>query len=164
MRPTVAKTPHDQYFYPLIHRHFHHPSSSRRTMRTLFRNTAAVVLGAVVGGAVNMGIILLGPHIIPPPAGAILTTEEGLKQSMHLLGPQHFLMPFLAHALGTLVGAFIAGQIARTRRMLVAMIVGALNLIGGAFDVAMLPSPLWFSILDLVGAYIPTAYLGWRLG
>lgn len=27
----------------------------------------------------------------------------------------------------------------------------------------MLPSPTWFTILDLAGAYIPMAYLGGKL-
>jgi hypothetical protein len=30
--------------------------------------------------------------------------------------------------------------------------------------VIKLPSPLWFTILDLVGAYLPMAYIAWKLG
>ena len=35
-------------------------------------------------------------------------------------------------------------------------------LIGGAMDVMMLPSPQWFSITDLAGAYFPMAWLGYK--
>jgi hypothetical protein len=30
--------------------------------------------------------------------------------------------------------------------------------------VTILPSPLWFNIIDLVFAYFPMAFLGYRLG
>jgi len=40
--------------------------------------------------------------------------------------------------------------------------VGIMFLIGGAMDVMMLPSPQWFSITDLAGAYFPMACLGYK--
>ena len=46
---------------------------------------------------------MMSSSLIPPPEGADVTTLEGLKTSMHLFQPKHFLMPFLAHALGTLL-------------------------------------------------------------
>jgi threonine/homoserine/homoserine lactone efflux protein len=45
-----------------------------------------------------------------------------------------------------------------------ALTIGIVFLIGGIMNVMMLPSPLWFTILDLVGAYLPMAYLAWKLG
>ncbi len=75
-------------------------------MNSIIRNILAVVAGAVVGSLVNMGIIMISSSIIPPPDGADVTTMEGLKASMHLFQPRHFIMPFLAHALGTFAGAF----------------------------------------------------------
>ena len=44
-----------------------------------------------------------------------------------------------------------------------AWVVGAFFLIGGIAAVAMLPSPLWFTVVDLVFAYLPMAWLGYRL-
>jgi hypothetical protein len=41
-----------------------------------------------------------------------------------------------------------------------ALAIGFFFLIGGIMNVFMLPSPLWFTILDLAGAYIPMAWLG----
>ena len=51
-----------------------------------------------------MGLIMLSGKVIPPPAGSDVATMEGLKASLHLFEPKHFVFPFLAHALGTLVG------------------------------------------------------------
>ncbi|MDR9397724.1 hypothetical protein [Salibacter sp.] len=44
------------------------------------------------------------------------------------------------------------------------LIIGVFFLIGGIMNVYMLPSPMWFSIVDLVFAYIPMAVLGYRIG
>ncbi len=132
-------------------------------MNPILRNILAVVAGLIVGGAVNMGIITLSGSIIPPPNGADVTTMEGLKATMHLFEPKHFLMPFLAHALGTLVGALIAALIAASHKLRLALATGVVFLAGGIQMVMALPSPLWFSITDIVGAYIPMAYLGAKL-
>jgi hypothetical protein len=112
---------------------------------------------------VNMGIIMISGSIIPPPNGADVTTVEGLKASIHLFEPKHFIFPFLAHALGTFVGAWLAAWIAASHKMRFAIGIGILFLIGGITNVFLLPSPLWFNVLDLVGAYIPMAYLAGKL-
>lgn len=127
------------------------------------RNILAVITGAVIGSIVNMSIINVSGSIIPPPNGVDVTTMEGLKSTMHLFEPKHFLFPFLAHALGTFVGALIASLISLDRKMRSAMIVGGLFLVGGAMMVFQLPSPLWYSILDLGGAYLPMAYIAAKL-
>jgi hypothetical protein len=74
-------------------------------MGKIFRVLLAITLGLVIGSAVNMGLIMVSGKIIPPPADADVTTMEGLRASLHLFEPKHFVFPFLAHAFGTLVGA-----------------------------------------------------------
>ena len=132
-------------------------------MKPVFRNILAVILGIILGSAVNMGIIMISGLIIPPPEGADVTTSEGLTASMHLFEPRHFIMPFLAHAIGTFLGALATGAIAATYKMKLALGVGAWFLIGGIVTVFMLPSPVWFTILDLAAAYLPMGYLAGKL-
>lgn len=129
-----------------------------RTVRLIL----AVVVGFVAGSLVNMGLILVSGSVIPPPAGADVTTTEGLKASMHLFEPRHFLFPFLAHSVGTLVGAFVATLLTPGRTVGPALVVGLAFLCGGIASCFLLPSPLWFSVLDLL-AYLPAAWLGHRL-
>lgn len=129
----------------------------------IVRNILAVIIGIVLGSVVNMSLINISSFVIPPPNGVDVTTFEGLSASMHLFEPKHFLMPFLAHALGTFVGALAAALIAATHKMRFALSIGFLFLIGGAMNVFMLPSPLWFSALDLIVAYIPMAFLAAKL-
>ena len=135
-------------------------------MNPILKNILAVIAGALVGMAVNMALVQTGPMIIPPPEGADITTMEGLKETMHLFKPQNFIFPFLAHALGTLAGAFVAAKIAATHKMNIALGIGVFFLIGGIMMVYTVPPPTWFAVLDIVAAYIPMGYLGgkWAMG
>ncbi len=132
-------------------------------MHPVLRNVLAVIAGLIIGSIVNMLLINISGYVITPPQNADVTSMEGLKTTMHLFGPEHFLFPFLAHALGTLVGAFVAAKIATTNKIKFALAIGAFFFLGGAINAYMLPAPIWFLILDLAGAYFPMAYLGKKL-
>ena len=129
----------------------------------LVRNTAAVLAGLMAGGILNMALVSIGPHIIPPPAGGDITTMEGLGSTIHLFEPRHFIFPFLAHASGSLIGAWIAARFCATRPLACAMSVGALFLIGGAVMAFSLPEAVAFNVIDLVAAYLPMTWLGYSL-
>lgn len=133
-------------------------------MNPIVRNILAVLAGLIVGNLVNMGIVNMSGAFIPFPEGTDVNTIDGIKASFHLFEPKHFVFPFLAHALGTLAGAFVAARSAATNNKLIALGIGVFFLIGGiAMNLFMLPSPMWFTTLDLVVAYIPMGYLGWKL-
>lgn len=127
------------------------------------KNVLAVIAGIVIGGFVNMGLITISGSVIPPPAGVDVTDMESLKASMHLFEPRHFIFPFLAHAGGTFVGAFLAAFIAASHQMKFALAIGAFFLVGGITNAFLLPAPTWFIALDLIGAYLPMAWFGGTL-
>jgi hypothetical protein len=129
----------------------------------IVRNIIGVVAGILIGSFVNMYIVELGPQFFPLPAGVNLTTEEGLKAGMAYMQPEHFIAPFLAHAIGTLVATFIAALIAVDRRKIITRLISLLYLSGGAYMVAILPSPMWFNLLDLIVAYLPMGVIGYLL-
>ena len=128
-------------------------------MKNILINIVAVLVGLIVGSAVNMGVIMISGSVIPPPEGVDLSDMESLKANMHLFEFRHFIMPFIAHALGTFAGALLAGTIAASHKIKFAMAIGIFFLIGGITNVFMLPSSLWFTITDIAGAYIPMAWL-----
>ncbi|MBI2967660.1 MAG: hypothetical protein HYY40_07585 [Bacteroidetes bacterium] len=132
-------------------------------MNPIIKNILAIAAGAILGSGVNMGIIMISGSIIPPPDGTDITTMEGLKASMHLFQPKHFILPFLAHALGTFAGAFLSAIIAANHKMKFALGIGLFFLAGGIANTFMLPSPAWFTVLDLAGAYIPMGYIAAKL-
>ena len=129
----------------------------------IIKNILAVVLGIFIGGFVNMAIINNGASFIPPPEGVNPADIESIKENMYLYTPLHFIVPFLAHAIGTLVGAIIVSFVAVSHRMYLSIGIGVFFLIGGITMVVLLPSPMWFNILDLGLAYIPMGLLGWKI-
>lgn len=120
-----------------------------------------IILGLVIGGLVNYGIIILTSSL--SPRGVDSSDIESIKQNIQHYTPFHFLWPFLAHALGTLVGAFLALRWSKSKYNLPAYIVGGFFLVGGIMMVIQLPTPLWYSIIDLSFAYIPMAWLATKL-
>ena len=132
-------------------------------LNKIVRNVLAVITGIVLGSVVNMGIINLQYSFISLPEGVDVTNSESLKSSMHLFEPKHFIFPFLAHAIGTLWGAYLAAIIAASHKMNIALGIGIFFLIGGISMVFLIPSPIWFAILDLSLGYIPMGWLSGRL-
>lgn len=130
----------------------------------MLRSILAVVLGLVVGSVVNMGLVLLGSELIPPPPGVDVSNADSIAASIHLYQAKHFIAPLVAHALGTLVGAAIAYSIAINHRQRAAWAVGGIFLMGGSFAAFMISAPVWFLSADLVMAYMPMAWLGIKLG
>jgi len=128
-------------------------------MHPALKITLAVLAGVVVGSAVNMGLVLLGPMLIAPPPGVDMSDMDSFAAAVDEMGPQHFLFPFLAHALGTLSGAFLAYRLAPLARRRCAIGLGLFFLLGGIAAASMIPAPTWFIVLDLVAAYLPMAWL-----
>jgi hypothetical protein len=133
-------------------------------MPTILRNVLAVLAGIAIGGGVNMALITLSPSLIPPPAGVDVNSAESLGKAMHLFEPRHFVMPFLAHAVGTFAGALAAYLIAATYWVQMAYVIGAVFLCGGVAASFMIPAPTWFIALDLLAAYLPMAWLSIQTG
>lgn len=127
------------------------------------RNVLAVVAGFIAGSAVNLGLVIAGPAIVPLPAGVDPTDSESISASIHLFEARHFIMPFAAHALGTLAGAVVAFVVAR-RQTQMAWAIGALFFLGGIYASTMIPAPTWFIVSDLALAYFPMAWLGILIG
>ncbi len=130
----------------------------------IVRNVLAIVLGIVCGAACNMGLILVGTAIVPPPAGMDPKDVASIAEHMPEFGLMNFMVPFVAHALGTLVGALVAHLVAASHRAVFAYAIGGFFLVGGIAMVVQLPSPIWFNVLDLVGAYVPMAWMATVLG
>lgn len=124
----------------------------------------AILAGMIGGSLVNILLVNMNGVLIPLPEGADITSMEGLKASMGLFEPIHFLMPWLGHALGTFIGAFIAFKLAPSHASRYAWGIGCFFLVGGLANAFMLPAPAWFIAADLLLAYGPMAWLAIRVG
>ncbi|MGB0650070.1 MAG: hypothetical protein ACPGQT_04080 [Rhodothermales bacterium] len=131
-------------------------------MNPVLKNVIAVVAGVVAGSIVNSAIVNVGPSIIPLPEGADVCSMERLAESMHLFTFWSYVPPFVAHALGTLVGAFLAVKLAASHHGKIAFGIGVFFLFGGMVAASMIGGSKIFISVDLVFAYIQMAILGQR--
>ena len=112
----------------------------------------------------NGWLIGLSGTIIPLPEGVDPNDIISINENMPIYEVKHFIMPFLAHALGTLIGAILASLIAFSHKLWFALGIGVLFLTGGIYMVTLLPnSPMWFNVTDIVFAYIPMGWLGYKI-
>lgn len=142
-----------------------HTFEYMNTFLQIFKRTLVIFVSIFSGAMLNGALIQISNNVIPPPAGFDLTKMEGLQAAMSHMEPKHFLFPFLAHALGTLLAAVMISRFLRSQQLIFSMMAGILFLMGGVSMVIMLPeTPIWFVLVDLLGAYIPMAYLGYKIG
>ena len=125
-------------------------------MKTIFINILVLLGGCIFGSAVNMGLIITGNQLMPMTDGM-----NPMDATMWEI--KYFLFPFLAHAIGTLVGAFIVARYAASHHIILAICIGIFFLLGGISMVFIMPAPLWFIVIDLLFAYVPMGWLGWKL-
>ena len=131
-------------------------------MKIIIRNILAVIIGWLCGSIINIELIKTG-HKVFHIQGLVRNDMDALAAIMPTLEFEYFIFPFLAHALGTLAGATIAGVIAACHKMKFSLAIGCLFLAGGITMSYMLPGPIWFIILDLLIAYIPMAWIGGKI-
>ncbi len=125
-------------------------------MKTIFINILVLLGGLIFGSALNMGLIITGNQLIP-------MTDGMNPMDATMWGIKYFLFPFLAHAIGTLSGAFIVARFAASYHIILANCIGVFFLLGGISMVFIMPAPVWFIVADLSLAYIPMSWLGWKL-
>ena len=132
-------------------------------MKPELRNFLAILAGLIAGSALNMFIVNNSGFLIPLPEGYIPGNEQSLKEHIHLFEAKHYLEPFLAHALGTLLAAFVAVKLAIRRKLFVGIFPGIFFLVGGITAAVMFSIPFLPTLVDLVFAYVPFAWFGYKL-
>ena len=125
-------------------------------MSSIIKNVLALIGGGLVGMTANMGLIITGNQLIPFSDN--INPMNAMNWEI-----KYFIFPFLAHAIGTLSGAFIVAKCSASYHMLFAICIGIFFLSGGISMVFILPAPVWFVVVDLVLAYIPMGWLGWKI-
>jgi hypothetical protein len=123
------------------------------------KNIAAGVAGTLVAVGLVWIIESAGHTIYPLPPGLDFTDTEAVRLYIAGLPLGAFLFVGGAWFLGTLGGTMAACYVGNAAPRIFAMIVGALMLAATAFNLAMIPHPLWFSVTGIAGI-IFAAWLG----
>jgi hypothetical protein len=128
-------------------------------MWPVFRSILAVVLGFLLASIVMLAVEYAG-HLLFTPPGLDLRDPEVLKTAFinAPLGAQLFVL--LAWVLGSLAGGWLAAWI--SGRVADALVLGAILLAAGIYNMVTIPSPLWFWVVG-VALFLPCAYAGAKL-
>lgn len=132
-------------------------------MNPILRNILACLIGVIIGMIVNMGLIVSGLSVFPYPDGIDPNDMLQLKELFKDASLKYYIFPFLAHAIGTLAGAFVGCKLAINNKLTIAIVIGAFFLIGGIMINYNIQGPSWFIFMDLSIAYFPMAFLGKKL-
>jgi hypothetical protein len=128
----------------------------------MMRNVIAVVVGLVAGMAVNMAIVMLNTKVLfPMPEGLDWEDKEGFAAYLGTLPWTAFVVVIAAHLGQSFFGGLVAARMSKNKPMLVALIVGALTMIGGLMMLNSTPHPTWMWIE--VPLYIVTAWAAGNL-
>jgi len=132
-------------------------------MNPILRNILAVLAGLVGGSVINSLLVQAGHSLVPLPEGFDWSDIESARELLKQAGWKEMAFPWLAHAMGTLSGAFICAKLAASYALRLSLIIGGVFLAGGMYMISVYSGPTWFIYADLLLAYIPMAYLGFRL-
>lgn len=125
------------------------------------RYIAAAFVGIVLAMALVAGIEAIGHAVYPLPAGLNFKDPAQVQAYFNGLGFGEFAFVLAAWIVSTFVGGVVAASIARTRPFLFAAFVGAVILAATIANMVLLPHPLWFSVLAVVGILLATYGAGW---
>jgi len=121
---------------------------------TILRRVAAVIVGL----AVAMLLVTLAEQMVhqmyPPPAGMDMKNMELVKAYVAKLPLAPLVIVLAGWLVATFLGALIAGKIARHR--IAAYVVGGLLFCAGIANAAMIPAPLWFSVVSFIDYIVAT--------
>ncbi|MCW3104096.1 MAG: hypothetical protein JWO09_2536 [Bacteroidetes bacterium] len=119
----------------------------------------STALGLIGGLFIIISLEVLGHVIYPMPAGMNLNDPEAINAYTSAAPSIVFILLVLSYALGSLVGGLIASAMAPVNKMANAITVGGILMGLGAYNLFMIPHPVWTIIISIF-LFIPCSYLG----
>jgi ABC-type Na+ efflux pump permease subunit len=129
----------------------------------MVRNILSIILGLLASFIIIIILESAGHIIHPPPPGLDTKDLEAVKTYVSTAPPIVFVLVILAYALGSFIGGVTASAVASNNKMAKAITVGGILMGLGAYNLFMIPHPVWTVIISLV-VFIPFSYLGGYLG
>lgn len=127
------------------------------------RKIGAGILGIAVAVALVWVVEKIGHSIYPPPADLDTGDTDVMRAYVDTLPLGALLSVAVAWFIGSVGGTFAACKVGTARPLVYALVVGGMMFAGAAFNLLIIPHPMWFSILGVVGIFIGT-WVGMNLG
>ncbi len=118
------------------------------------RNIVAGVVGVIVASVLVWVVQKIGHTVYPPPTDLNLADAEALKDYVASLPVGALLFVAAAWFVGATAGTCAACAIGTAKPMYLAVVVGGFVFIAASANLVMIPHPIWFSVLGLVGILV----------
>ncbi|WP_251358348.1 hypothetical protein [Kangiella sp. TOML190] len=122
----------------------------------------AVVVALVVAGLVIMGIESINMARFPWPENLSVEDKKAFAAYVKGLPISALVTVLIAHITGAFVAGFLSSKIAAANKLTLALICGAILLLGAIVNIFMIPHPGWFMVVNLL-TIVPAAILGGKL-
>jgi hypothetical protein len=126
------------------------------------KNIAAGVAGVLIAFGLAWLVEMIGHSVYPPPADIDFSDADAMRTYVAGLPLGALLFVAGAWSIGAFAGTIAACRIGTANPKIFAMVVGGMVLVATAFNLAIIPHPLWFSIAGIVGIIV-AAWLGMTL-
>ncbi len=118
------------------------------------RNIVAGVVGVIVASVLVWVVQKIGHTLYPPPTDLNLADAEALRDYVASLPVGALLFVAAAWFVGATAGTCAACAIGTAKPMYLAVVVGGFVFIAASANLVMIPHPIWFSVLGLVGILV----------
>ena len=119
-------------------------------MGAILRSAGAVVAGLIVATVFAIGVEYMSSILHPFPPGADPTDLATCRAHVARYPAGVLLLASLGWALGTLASSWLAARLGPKRHPVHGIAVGLILLALAVVNMAMLPYPAWFWILNLI--------------
>jgi hypothetical protein len=126
------------------------------------RTVLAVFAGLVTAMVAMIAVEFVSMQLSPPPPGFVLDDEADLARLVEMASPASKALVVLGWALASFLGGWVAARLSRQHRLVAALAIGVLIVIGVLFNAANIPHPLWMTVLGVL-LPIPLAVVAARV-
>lgn len=127
----------------------------------MLRNFFALLAGLLIGSGLNMIVVQINMLMLfPAPVELDLSDPAEFNIYMAGLPAAAFAVAMFAHLLQSFVGGFITARLSGRYPLGMALLIGALSLIGGLNAMALIDGPDWM-IAELPLYLVVAAFAGW---
>ena len=120
----------------------------------MLRDIGAAVAGLVTAFALIALIEWIGHTIYPPPSDLDFSDPVAMPIYVAQLPIQALLFPMFAWFIGTFCGTLVACTMGQARPVVFAFAIGLLVLAGTIANLILIPHPLWFSAIAVIGIIV----------
>jgi hypothetical protein len=127
------------------------------------KNILSIIIGLAASSFIIFALEVLSHIIYPAPANLDINNMEAVKAFAASAPPIVFILVIISYAIGSLIGGLVASAIANKNKMSKAITVGGILMGLGAYNLFMIPHPIW-TILISIFLFIPCSWIGGMLG